>query len=372
MESRSEHSPPEQQTWNATYITPQPPGRAAQTEAAISQSAAMKSEVCLQVREQLQALLENDGSVRSETATALYVHMAVCSECAREFEAMQRVVHMLEAMPLADLPADYSHLVMRKIQTGSAPVAQAGTVQNVALCDRVRDKLQPLMENDPGVSPELATQLYGHLSVCTECAAEFSTMRSMVNLLETLPPAELPIDYSMQIMRRIQTGEIAAPAAKAQAIVRPTFAASSVVSEGVATHEMRSAAAATLTSRTMSMAQSTETRQRFWQRLIGSVALTGMFVYLLASEWGRQMLGVNMETARVWLSQIGEHLEQVPVLGALIISLGAALAGVNEALGHTFFALGSVAAQTLALELSLGLAACMMLNARRRTSISGL
>ena len=150
----------------------------------------MKSEVCLQVREQLQALLENDGSIRSETATALYVHMAVCSECAREFEAMQRVVHMLEAMPLADLPTDYSRLVMSRIQAGYAPVAQAGTVQNVGLCDRVRDKLQPLLENDPGVPPELATQLYGHLSVCTKCSTEFSTMRSMVNLLETMPPLQ--------------------------------------------------------------------------------------------------------------------------------------------------------------------------------------
>jgi len=371
MESRSEHSKPEQQAWNTTYFTPQPPGRASQTEPAVTPSTTTKSEICAQVREQLQLLLENDGSVRPETAAALYGHMAVCAECAREFEAMQRVVHMLEAMPMADLPADYSRLVMRRIQTGQNTAAQAVTVQSAGLCDRVREKLQPLMDNDPGIRPEMATALYGHLAVCSECSAEFAAMRSMVNLLETMPPAELPIDYSAQIMRRIQSGAFAVPAAKEQNTVVPTFAASSIVSEGVAAHETRSAENR-LSSKTLTMTRSVETRQSFLQRLIGSVALSGMFIYLLASEWGRQMLGVNVETARAWLTQIGEHLEQAPVFGAIIVNLSAALASVNDALGHTFSALGSVAAQTLALELSLGLAACFMIEARRRATISGI
>ena len=110
-------------------------------------------------------------------------------------------------------------------------------------------------------------------------------------------------------------------------------------------------------------------RQSLWQRLLGSAALSAMFIYLLASDWGRQMLGVNMEAARLWLTQIGEHLEQAPVFGAIVASLSMALAGVNDALSHTFAALGGVAAQTLALELSLGLAACMMIASRRRTTV---
>ncbi len=371
MESRSEHSPPEKQTWNATYFTPQPPGTSVQTEAALASNQATISAVCAQVREQLNSLLENDGSVRPETATALYGHIAYCPDCAREFQEMQRVVNMLEGMPLAELPTDYSRLVMRRIQTGNAPPAQASTVQNVGLCDRVRDKLQPLLDKDAGIGPELTAALYGHIAICKECASEFSAMRSMVNLLETMPAAELPIDYSAQIMRRIQTGGLAVPTTYEQMAAGPSFAASSIVSGGVATHETH-IAQRRLSSETQSLTHPVETRASLLQRLIASVALSGMFVYLLASDWGRQMLGVNVEAARLWLTQIGRHLEQAPLFGGLVVSLSVALAGVNDALGHAFSALGGVAAQTLALEVSLGLAAYMMVNARRRATMSGI
>jgi hypothetical protein len=371
MENRSEHSPPEQQTWNKKYFTPQAPGRPAQTEvvsqdAVIVPDATANTALCARVREQLQSLLENDGSVRPETAAALYGHVAVCADCARELDAMQRVIHMLEAMPLADLPADYSRLIMRRIQTGQAPPSEISTVQAAGLCDRVREKLQPLLDNDLSVRPEMASALYGHLAVCAECAAEFSTMRRMVNLLETMPSQDLPIDYSAQIMRRIQSGSVVITPAKEQAAPGPTFAASSLVSEGVATHEKRAV------TQTLSRSMTGETRLTALQRLLVSVGLSGLFVYLLASGWGRQMLGVNVETARMWLTQVGDHLGRVPVLGALIVSLSAALASVNDAISHTFATLGGMAAQTLAIELSLGIAAVMLVSARRRHSIPGL
>jgi hypothetical protein len=367
MESRSEHSPPEPE-WNAKYYTPQPPGRPTHTETAAqdSSSAAVSTPLCARVREQLQSLLENDGTVRAEQATALYGHVAVCAECAREFEAMQRVVHMLEAMPLADLPTDYSRLIMRRIQTGQAPAKEISAVQTAGLCDRVREKLQPLLDNDLGIRPEMATALYGHLAVCTECANEFSTMRRMINMLETLPSVELPIDYSARIMKRIQAGNVTIATPKEQAVLGPTFAASSLVSGEVATHEKRTV------TRTLSSSLMGETRLSQSQRLLVSVGLSGLFVYLLASDWGRQMLGVNLEAARAWITQLGEHLERVPVLGALIVSLSAALASVNEALSHTFTTLGGVAAQTLALEVSIGLAACLLVGARRRNTIPGI
>lgn len=375
MESRSEHSPPEQQTWNAQYYTPQPPGKQTQTETAAQDatvaSGAVSNERCAHVREQLQALLENDGTIRPETATALYGHLSLCAECAREFEAMQRVIHMLEALPLAEMPADYSRLVMRRIETGQGPAREVSVSQNVGLCDRVREKLQPLLDNDLAIRPEMATALYGHLAVCPECAAEFGAMRQVVNLLETLPPAELPIDYSAQIMRRIQADNLVGASAKETVVPGPTFAASSRVSEGVATHEMR--AASSLTTGTVSAAtRSTLNQTSVSQRLLASVALSGLFVYLLASDWGRQMLGVSLDAARTWLTQVGEHLEQAPVFGALVVSLSAVLSSMNQALAHAFNALGSMAAQTLALEISLGLAAMLVITARRRVTISGI
>ena len=118
MESRSEHSPPEQQTWNPTYQRHEPTVRQVQSDGALTPNATTNSAVCAHVREQLNALLENDGSVRPETAAALYGHLAVCAACTHEFQAMQRVVHLLEALPLAELPTDYSRLVMHKNPDG--------------------------------------------------------------------------------------------------------------------------------------------------------------------------------------------------------------------------------------------------------------
>jgi anti-sigma factor RsiW len=364
MESRSEHSPPEQQTWNTQYFTPQTPGAPAQTEAARRDVSAplgtANTALCAQVREQLQGLLENDGTVRPETATALYVHLAVCAECAREFQSMQRVVQMLESLPLAELPSDYSRLVMRRIQS-----RDVDAVQSVSLCDRVREKLQPLLENDPGIQPEMISALYGHLAVCPECASEFAGIRRVVNLLETLPAVELPIDYSPQIMARVlSAGSVAAPPLEVRA-PGPTFAASSLVSEGVATRETRRLA------ESVSLGRIVTTGLTAAQRLIAAVALSGMFVYLLASDWGRQALGVNVEAAGAWLSQVGEHLQQAPVLGPLIVSLSAALASMNDAISHTFAALGGMAAQTLVIEVSLALAAWLVISNRRNMRISG-
>jgi hypothetical protein len=167
-------------------------------------------------------------------------------------------------------------------------------------------------------------------------------------------------------MRRIETGNVTIAPTKEQAVPGPTFAASSLVSGEVATNEKRTVRL-TLSNTVMG-----ETRLSQSQRLIVSVGLSGLFVYLLASDWGRQMLGVNLEAARAWITQVGEHLERAPILGALILSLSAALASVNEALSHTFATLGGMAAQTLAIEVSVGVATCLLIGARRRNTLPGM
>jgi predicted anti-sigma-YlaC factor YlaD len=72
-------------------------------------------------------LLENDGSVRPEMATAIYAHLAVCSGCAREFDQMQRVIARIEALPPAEMPMDYSGLIMQQIQAKVEAKSEAKT-----------------------------------------------------------------------------------------------------------------------------------------------------------------------------------------------------------------------------------------------------
>jgi hypothetical protein len=127
--------------------------------------------------------------------------------------------------------------------------------------------------------------------------------------------------------------------------------------------------ASNVSKNTLKAGLRSETQTTGLNKMLGSVALTGMFVYLLASDWGRQMLGVSLEAARLWITQIGDHLARVPLLGAIVVSLSATLAAMNEAISHTFNTVGSVAAQTLAIEVSLGMAAILMIDARRRTTM---
>jgi predicted anti-sigma-YlaC factor YlaD len=376
MESRSEHSPPEQQAWKTKYFSPpQPPARTTQPDVIAQDTQSHfgvttpQTSLCARVREQLQDLLENEGDLKPETVSALYGHLAVCGDCTREYEMMQRVVDMLEGLPLAELPKDYSRLIMGRIQNSQAePPQEISTARSVGLCVRVREKLQLLLENDPEIKPDMVTALYGHLAVCAECSGEFQTMRRLVNMMETLPTAELPMDYSAQIMQRIQAGAIPAALPVEVSASRPTLAASSLASGEAAVHSTRLQTGQQSITQTGMTTQLT-TKAAFWQRLLLSVALSGLFVYLLASNWGRQMLGVNLETARIWLSQISDHLGPVPALGPLVGGIGAALLSLNEALSYTFAAVGSMAAQTLALEVALGVAACLLVSARRPHTI---
>src|SRR5579872_4521143 len=98
---------------------------------------------------------------------------------------------------------------------------QASQPSSSALCARVRDSLPYLLENDGEISPQMATALYGHLSVCAGCAREFDEMQQVVHLVETLGQAELPMDFSVRIMRHIQSGQTSAEAALKDAAARP-------------------------------------------------------------------------------------------------------------------------------------------------------
>src|SRR5438067_387098 len=101
MENRFEHTPPEEQQGWGAYATPPPyPDQQNSYHSELPQG----MNLCARVRDMLPSLLENDGEIRPEMAAALYGHLAVCPGCAREFEEMQRVVAVLEALPPAEMP----------------------------------------------------------------------------------------------------------------------------------------------------------------------------------------------------------------------------------------------------------------------------
>jgi hypothetical protein len=112
MENRMEHTPAEQpQGWGA-YASP--PGYPAQQ----GQQAATPAEQgwCLRVREMLPALLENDGEIQPDMSAALQAHLAVCPGCGREFQAMSRVISLVEALGSVEIPVDLSEQIMRRIR----------------------------------------------------------------------------------------------------------------------------------------------------------------------------------------------------------------------------------------------------------------
>jgi len=113
MENRFEHSPPEEQGWGA-YASPPKYGL-------------RNTGLCADVRKMLPDLLENDGSVRPEMATAIHAHLAICRGCSRDYDQMQRVIARIEAMPPAELPMDFSSLIMQQI------LAQSGTERAVTV-----------------------------------------------------------------------------------------------------------------------------------------------------------------------------------------------------------------------------------------------
>lgn len=122
MENRhTENTPPEEQQGWGAYATPPPlPGQQNRLHSELSPDMSL----CARVRERMPDLLENDGSIRPEVAHAIYDHLAVCPGCAREFEEMGQVIRAIASLGQVQMPADYSGLIMRRIQLEYGPAGQ--------------------------------------------------------------------------------------------------------------------------------------------------------------------------------------------------------------------------------------------------------
>lgn len=126
MENRFEKKEEEKQDWGA-YVKPPQTSRPSQESEASAQSSGEQllrfeprseapSALCDLVREHLPALVENDGTIRPEQAAAMFAHLTICRDCAREFDELNRIVSVLNSLPLSPLPHDYSGLIMQRIE----------------------------------------------------------------------------------------------------------------------------------------------------------------------------------------------------------------------------------------------------------------
>ena len=118
MESRFEHNPEEENAklWQNPLPLNKSPETAHGTGETLHTPLRNTGNLCARVSEMLPSLIEGDGEIRPEMATAIYGHLAVCPDCAKEFDRQQRTVMLLEQLPLLDLPKDFSGLVMERVQ----------------------------------------------------------------------------------------------------------------------------------------------------------------------------------------------------------------------------------------------------------------
>ncbi len=251
---------------------------------------------------------------------------------------------------------------------------QASGPSSSALCARVRESLPYLLDNDGEISPQMATALYGHLSVCAGCAREFDEMQQVVRMVETLGQAELPMDFSLRIMRHIQSGQTSAEAAPKDAAARPFAVITSTSSldapradievvkrqtQPMPSQQTNPTVSRQTTIQGLETSLRTEqdlllrTGVRLWERLTLAGLLSTVMTFFLMTQWGGQVLGANLSGLRAWFNEIGETLHRVPVQGALFAVMFSALSQVGDLLSETYRSLGGMAARGLALDIAL-------------------
>lgn len=282
MENRFEHNPPEERTDWGKYGSPLPPlfpNSEVQQQQYVEP---LQRTLCVRVREMLPHLLENDGTIRPEMATAVYGHLSVCPHCSREFEEMQRVVALVEALAPPELTQDFAPLIMQRIQTNMN-----------TLHDGV--PLRPL-----------------------------SPVGSRVGSASVHDTAPKQTNTTVKVTRGIQK-------------TRNT------------THSTSLLESATLTG----------------QKLLASVVLMTVIVFFLSTAWGREVLGVTVESAAGWIGQIVGGLKSTPLVGPLADAIYGTLAQVGETLASSFRILGANAVRGLAIDAALCAGGYYFLVARR-------
>ena len=264
-----------------------------------------------------------------------------------------------------------------------------------ALCQRVREMLPHLLENDGEIRPEMARQVYNHLSVCTGCAGEFDDMQRVIQLMAKMPPAEMPQDFSQIIMQRILSPDgpvpqrpplrvplnLADPQSAVAAVrtqdtsARPTRAAFGQPQFNDALTPLKVTASLTagqrLTNQNVSNNVSVQTQGSIlttFQRLTAASVLTAVMAFLMTTGWGRNALSTDMDAMRAWMDQMSAALNRVPLFGRLTAYLFAAMTQMSDSVTETYRTLGATAAKGLTIDIALCACACFFLAVRRQRS----
>lgn len=271
-----------------------------------------------------------------------------------------------------------------------------------ALCHRVREMLPHLLENDGEIRPEMARQVYAHLSVCAGCAGEFDEMERVIKLMDKMPPVEMPQDFSQIIMQRILSPDgpipqrpplrvplnLADPQSAVAAVrtqetpdtvTRPTRAAlgQSEVNETAPVVKVTPSLAATQRAATQSVTQnqtaqtsvqSQGTILTTFQRLTAASVLTAIMAFLMTTSWGRKTLSSDLNALQTWMQQMGDALNRVPLFGRLTAYLFAAMTQMSDSVSETYRTLGANAAKGLTIDIALCACTCFFLAARKQRS----
>jgi hypothetical protein len=251
------------------------------------------------------------------------------------------------------------------------------------LCARVQEMLPSLLENDGEIRPEMAASIYAHLAVCLQCAQDFAEMQRIVSMVEALAPPEMPLDFSVVIMQRIQ---VEFGPTRSDIPIRPLRAVSSDVSGEAAVNagSERSQATPQATVQTIHTTVNTEQKQvasseletqqigvtqtalSLWQRLTGVGVLLAVVGFFLLTSWGREALGVNAMEAMNWLGGIGKAVQDVPLFGSIVALVGSVLSQVGGTLAQTYRTLGATTTLGLTIDLAICAVGYYLLVARRQ------
>ena len=249
-----------------------------------------------------------------------------------------------------------------------------GMPHDLSMCTRFAEHLPIMLENSDGeMSAETLRAMYGHMSICDACSSLFDEHQRITNLLEAMPMAELPMDFSGVVQRRIELNAISS---SPQAIVTPALgsrsfnAAASNDANAIKKRALTvNAAAVSGLKKTQASTTATQTltaQQSLMQRLTAGTIVAAVMAFFVSSSWGQEMLGQNLTAVRTWLSQMGQALGKIPLFGSLALLIFGALAQMGDLLGSTYRTVGDMAVRGLAMDIGVCVAAYYFLVVRKQ------
>ncbi len=308
MENRYDHNQPEEQGWGGYVTPPGAPGRNSYRP----NSQPLETALCQQVREMLPHLLENDGEIRPEMARQVFNHLSICAGCAGEYDEMERVILLMDKMPLAEMPQDFSQIIMQRILSPDGPIPQR----------------PPLRVPMNLADPQSAMSAVVH----TQDASTRPTRAALGQPLFNDALSTVKVTPSLAATQRLT----------AQNVTQNIAQNTTVQTQG-----------SILTT---------------VQRLTAASVLTAVMAFLMTTKWGRNALGSDLDALQAWMQQMGDTLNRVPLFGRLTAYLFAAMTQMSDSVSATYRTLGATAAKGLTLDIALCACAYFFLAVRRQRS----